>query len=120
MEIEWNRDVLDLRKLQVVTRGDTDKLKQYLMQFRELIPTRISLLKRYLQEEDRKMIRQTVHQVSPQLHYFGLREVAPLIERVESAYTTMSMDELKRTVESLIDKMETAEKEVGRVLETCD
>ena len=118
MDIEWNKDALDLNKLLVVTRGNAEKLKQYLEQFTELIPARVALLHQYLGEGDRKMIRQTVHQVSPQLHYFGLRGVAPLIEVVESEYVRMPMEELQNTVRSLIDKMEIAEKEVRRILES--
>ncbi len=120
MDIECNKEVLDLQKLSVVTRGNSEKLRQYLVQFRELIPARVALMRQYMESEDRRMIRQTVHQVSPQLHYFGIRGIAPLIERVEMEYPFMPMDELKRTVSVLIEKMEMAKQEVSRILDRCD
>ena len=120
MELNWNKEVLDLEKLHVVTRGNPEKLKQYLLQFVELIPVRTGMLRKYLKEEDRNMMRQTVHQVSPQLHYFGLKDVAQVIQTVEQEYTSLPMEQLKTLVLDLIHKMETAEQEVSRILENYD
>lgn len=120
MEVFWNQDIIDLQKLLLVTRGDRGKLRQYLVQFDELIPVRISLLRKYINAEDRKMIRQTVHQVSPQLHYFGIRDIQDLIRDIETEYTTMEIGDLKRKASELIDQMEASREEISRILATYD
>ena len=117
MNLQWNQELLDLTKLNEVTRGDSGRIKRYLNQFQELIPTRIGLMQEYLDTDNRNMIRQTVHQMSPQLHFFGLPGVSDSIERIEKEYVSMPMDELKELSFQLIHQLELAKAEIDRIVQ---
>jgi HPt (histidine-containing phosphotransfer) domain-containing protein len=117
MDLHWNKNLLDLHKLVEVSRGDADRMLRYLNQFQELIPTRTSLLRKYLTNMDRKMIRQTIHQMSPQLHFFGLPDVRDPIERIENEYETIPIEELKSLSLQMIDQLEAAKSEIDRIVQ---
>ena len=67
MDIDWNTTYINPQNLISISRGDKTRMLKYLNQFQELIPQRIESLKNSLEAEDRKMIRQILHQMSPQL-----------------------------------------------------
>lgn len=91
---------------------------KYLRQFQELIPERIERLKERLQAEDRKVVRQILHQMSPQLEFFGIPEVTAPIRRLEYEYETIPLDQLKTLVNNILAQLDGACKEVKMILET--
>lgn len=116
MDIKWNSKYLDLQNLISISRGDQSRMLKYLNQFMELIPQRIKNLEEYLIVKDRKMIRQTLHQMSPQLQFFGIPEVVPPIRRLEHEYETMPFEELVSLVKKILIKLDGAIKEIELIL----
>ena len=116
MDIKWNPQHLDLSGLLTLSRGDQRRTIRYLQQFQELIPERIEVLKGYLEKEDRKMIRQTVHKMSPQLQFFGVPDIAGPIRRLELDYETMPMGDLRKLAEDILAKLDLASHEVEEVI----
>ena len=115
--MKWNDEVIDLNRLVQVTRGEEDRIKRYLNQFYELVPTRNKMLWEYANHSDRTMIRQTVHQMSPQLHFFGVRGINQSIERIETEYETLPMEDLLSEVRNLSERMLSSWREVREILE---
>jgi len=72
MDIQWHTTIINPKELIHIARGDNKIIYKYLLQFQQLIPQRIESLKESLKAEDRKMIRQLLHQMSPQLQFFGI------------------------------------------------
>ena len=116
MEIQWNSAYIDLENLISLSRGDKDRMLKYLNQFQDLIPSRVESLKISLKAEDRKMVRQILHQMSPQLQFFGIPEVVNPIRRLEHEYKTIPIDNLKTLVNDILIKLDHANKEVALVL----
>jgi HPt (histidine-containing phosphotransfer) domain-containing protein len=116
MEIQWNSAYIDLKNLINLSRGDKDRMLKYLNQFQDLIPSRVESLKNSLEVEDRKMVRQILHQMSPQLQFFGIPEVVIPIRRLEHEYKTIPIENLKMLVNDILIKLDHANKEVALVL----
>lgn len=116
MEINWNTTYIDPQNLINISRGDQNRMLKYLNQFQELIPARIESLKESLQAEDRKTTRQILHQMSPQLQFFGIPGVIEPIRRLEHEYRTMPMEDLKSLVDDILNKLDGASSEVALVL----
>lgn len=116
MDLQWNNDLLDLQKLIEVSRGDSNRMLRYLNQFQELIPTRTAILQKHMTAMDRTMIRQTIHQMSPQLHFFGLPNIRQPIQQIENAYETMPMEELNKLSLQMIHQLELAKEEIDRIV----
>ena len=116
MDINWNTTYIDLQNLIAISRGDKGRMLKYLNQFQELIPQRIESLKSSLQVEDRKMTRQILHQMSPQLQFFGVPDVVAPIRRLEHEYETMLIEDLKSLVNDILIKLDGSSKEVELVL----
>ena len=116
MEIKWDTTYINPQNLIAISRGDKNRMLKYLNQFQELIPQRIENLKEHLQAEDRKMIRQILHQMSPQLQFFGIPGVVIPIKRLEHEYETMPIENLKMLVNDILVKLDYANKEVEQVL----
>lgn len=116
MEIKWNPTYIDLQNLIAISRGDRDRMLKYLNQFLELIPPRIENLKKSLKAEDRKMTRQILHQMSPQLQFFGIPGILTPIRRLEHEYKTMPIEDLKSLVNDMLIKLAGASKEVESIL----
>ena len=89
---------------------------KYLNQFQELIPQRVENLKSYLNSENRKMIRQTLHQMSPQLQFFGIPEVIIPIQRLEHEFMTMPNEDLQSLVNDIVIKLDDATNEIAIIL----
>lgn len=117
MEVTWNHLVLDLSNLIKISRGEKARMEKYLRQFLDLIPVRMNILIRSLEQQERKTIRQTVHQMSPQLQFFGIPGIQLLINRLECEYETMPFKELETLVTSLLTRLSAAIEEVDQVLE---
>lgn len=118
MDISWNSSFIDLQNLITHSRGESQKVEKYLHQFLELIPPRIEKLTESLQARDRKTIRQILHQMSPQLQFFGIPGVVAPIRRLELEYASMDYAELKSIAETIMGKLDAACEEVEKVLNT--
>ena len=116
MNINWNVSFIDPQNLLTLTRNDKTRMLKYLNQFLELIPSRVESLKNSMRTEDRKMIRQILHQMSPQLQFFGIPGVVIGIRRMEHEYETISIEELNRIVNDILLKLEGATKDIEMVL----
>ncbi|MEZ4935484.1 MAG: Hpt domain-containing protein [Saprospiraceae bacterium] len=116
MELNWDTTYIDPQNIIGISRGDESRMIKYLNQFLELMPPRIENLKERLQADDRKMIRQILHQMSPQLQFFGIPGVLTPIRRLEHEYDTMPLAELKALVNDLLQKLDGASQEVTLVL----
>jgi len=117
MDIKWNTSVINPQELIQVSRGDRHIIYKYLQQFQELIPQRIERLEESLKTMDRKKIRQLLHQMSPQLHFFGLKDIVqPILLRLELDYATMPFEDLISLVNTVINKLILAIKDVEKVL----
>ena len=116
MDIHWNTSIIDPQDLIQIARGDKSIIHKYLVQFWELIPQRIEVLEDSLKKKDRKMVRQLLHQMSPQLQFFGIKEIIQPIRRLEHEYETMPFTELRTLVDSILFKLNLAIKEVDLTL----
>ncbi len=116
MDINWNPTYIDLQNLISISRGDKNRMLKYLNQFQELIPQRIENLKDSLQAEDRKMTRQILHQMSPQLLFFGIPGVVTPIRRLEHEYKTMPIEDLRSLVNDILVNLDRAGKEIDLIL----
>ena len=118
MDVKWNPTYIDLQNLISISRGDKNQMLKYLHQFQELIPQRIVSLNHSLEAGDRKMIRQILHQMSPQLQFFGIPDVVQPIRRLEFEYLTMPLEDLKSLVHDILIKLDGAIQEIDTVLKT--
>jgi HPt (histidine-containing phosphotransfer) domain-containing protein len=118
MEITWNTSLIDPKGLIQIARGNNQRIQKYLNQFLELIPQRIEGLKIAIQQEDRKTTRQLLHQMSPQLQFFGVMQVIPSIKRLEKEYEIIPIEELKTIVQEILSILEEACEEVSGILKT--
>jgi HPt (histidine-containing phosphotransfer) domain-containing protein len=116
MNLQWNTTIISPKELIHLSRGDKRMIRKYLIQFQELIPQRIESLAESLEVEDRKMVRQILHQMSPQLQFFGIPEVIQPIRRLEHEYNTMPITELNEVVHTILNKLHMALKDVDIVL----
>ena len=116
MNIHWNTKIIDPKELIHISRGDKLMLHKYLLQFQELIPQRIESLKESLKVEDRKMIRQILHKMSPQLQFFGIKEIVQPIRRLEHEYETMPLEDLRDLVDNILITLDLAMNDVASVL----
>jgi HPt (histidine-containing phosphotransfer) domain-containing protein len=116
MDVNWDTSYIEPGNLIAIARGDNNRLEKYLRQFQELIPERIERLQESLVAEDRKMVRQILHQMSPQLEFFGVPEVIPPIRRLEYEYETIPLEELKTLVQKILVQLDGACDEVKKIL----
>lgn len=112
----WNNKIINPQDLIKISRGDDKIIHKYLLQFQELIPPRIDRLKKSLNDEDRKQIRRLLHQMSPQIQFFGIMELVKPIGQLEFVYETMPLEELNDLVESVIKKLNLAINDVDLAL----
>ena len=117
MKLEWNTEYIDPKNLILISNGDSAKMVRYLRQFLELMPPRIQRLQDSLESEDRKMICQILHQMSPQLQFFGIPDVVIPIRRLEFEYESMPLQDLISIVNELLLKLDGASKEVAIMLD---
>jgi HPt (histidine-containing phosphotransfer) domain-containing protein len=106
--MHWNTKIINPQDLINISRGDHKIIHKYLLQFQELIPQRIDSLKESLKAEDRKQVRQLLHQMSPQIQFFGIMDLVKPIRRLELDYETMPLEDLSTLVETVIIKLNLA------------
>lgn len=116
MEVNWNTKFINPINLIDISRGDKEKMYRYLVQFQELIPQRIENLKDKLAEGDRIQVRQILHNMSPQLQFFGIPDVLIPIQRLELEYQVISLNELESIVKNILIKLEGATEEINRII----
>ena len=116
MDIIWNTTVVNPRELINISRGDKNRMLKYLYQFQTLIPVRIEGLKESLKTGDRKMVRQLLHQMSPQLQFFGIKGITQPIRRLEHEYESMPIEDLNELVDQVLIKLDLAIKDVDSIL----
>ncbi len=119
MNVKWNDStIIDLQNIISISRGNPDHILKYLKQFMELIPERLKDLKISLENGDRMMIRQILHKMSPQLQFFGIKNVTTPIQRMEYEYQSMPINELEQLVNDIIAKLEEAVSEVSNIIDS--
>ena len=116
MKLNWETEFIDPRNLIGISKGDKARTLKYILQFQELIPTRINNLKESLKNKDRKMVRQIIHQMSPQLQFFGIPEVIEPIKQIELEYETMSFEDMSILADKIIENTQRATKDVASIL----
>jgi HPt (histidine-containing phosphotransfer) domain-containing protein len=114
--MHWNTKIINPQDLIKISRGDDKIIHKYLLQFKELIPLLIESLEQSLKEEDRKKVRQILHQMSPQLQFFGIKDIVKPIRRLEHEYETMPYIELRTLVDKILVKLNLAIKDVDLTL----
>lgn len=119
MKQDWNTQYISPQNLIQVSRGKDKVAIKYLKQFLELIPSRTTLLRQSLAKKDRESVRKILHQISPQLQFFGIPDVVPQAREIINEYQTMDWDDLEDNTESIIGILHAATKEVAVVLKTC-
>lgn len=116
MKTGWEMTHINLDNLETISRGDSNRMLKYLEQFKTLIPKRINQLVLALDVQDRVLIRQILHKMSPQLQFFGIQEVTTPIQRMEFEYESMPINELVTLVTNIIAKLENAVEEVSKLI----
>jgi len=120
--MEFKRDTkhIDLNGIIELSRGNHQNVLKYLNQFMLLIPERTKHLSMHLESGNRKMIRQTLHQMSPQLQFFGIPGILVPIRRLELEYQSMPFEELNALVADILSKLELALAEVQKVIDSVN
>lgn len=118
MDIIWNSSVIDPQNLISIARGDREVVYKYLKQFLELIPSRVENLKESMMLHNRKLTRQILHQMAPQLQFFGVPDTVEPIARLESDYAVMPFAELQHLVNEIVGRLEQALIEVEKLMRT--
>ena len=109
-------EYIDLSNVETISRGDDTFVLKYLNQFNELIPERLALLQNAIAEQNRFEVRRIVHQMSPQIQFFGISSIVPLIQQLELEYETMPLKELNDNVNRIIATLEQALAEVSQLI----
>lgn len=107
---------IDLKNVSKIARGNTDKMYNYLHQFRVLIPERSQKLREHLAAENRLGIRQILHNMSPQVQFFGVPEVVAPIKRLELEYESIPLEDLRQMVELILNNLHKALVEVETII----
>ena len=116
MDINWNSKHIDSKNLVEISRGSEAKMLKYLNQFQELVPQRIENLNNSLRDKDRKMISQIIHQMSPQLQFFGI-PVLDSIHQLTYEHKTMPWEDLMDLVNDILLKIEHASEDIKLIKE---
>lgn len=118
MDPKWETTFTDLNNVITISRGDSFRMLKYLEQFKELIPERLIDVRNALDLHDRVLIRQLLHKMSPQLQFFGIKDVSIPIQRLEFEYESMPFIELEMLVNDIIAKLEDALDEISRLIDS--
>lgn len=118
MELNYDGTFVDLENLLQIAGGDKARVEKYLNQFAALIPERMEKLRDSLDKEDRALIRQVVHNMAPQLQFFGLPDIVSAIQKLELEYQTMPMPELTALSDRILYTTEKALEEIINIIKT--
>lgn len=117
MGSKWETTYTNLNNVVTISRGDSSRMLKYLMQFKELITERLMDVRNALDLHDRVLIRQILHKMSPQLQFFGIKDVTIPIQRLEFEYESMPFIELELLVNDIIVKLEDALEEISKIID---
>lgn len=118
MNNRWNTQYISSQNIDKISRGKSRIALKYLKQFQQLIPPKVNTLRKDLAKEDRQAVRQTLHNICPQLQFFEVPQVVPPIQRISKEFKTIPWPEMEEMVEEILDMMENAVGEVDQVLRT--
>lgn len=118
MDSKWETTYTDLDNVVTISRGDSSRMLKYLKQFIELISDRLIEVRNALELHDRVLIRQILHKMSPQLQFFGIKDVNIPIQRLEFEYESMPFIELEVLVNDIIVKLEDALEEISKLIDS--
>lgn len=110
------KGLIQLENLMQVSRGDKAHMKVYLLQFSHLIPKRTGILMQALKDQDRKKVRQILHKMSPQLQFFSVPGILPIIRQVENDYEHIAFPELESLCRQFLLKLNAVKKELKVIL----
>lgn len=116
MKTNLGATFINTEQLIAISGGDKKSTINYLRQFQELIPDRIEKLKENLNNKDRKGTRQILHQMSPQIQFFGIPDVVVHIKKLEFEYKAIPIEDLKSLVENIILKLKLALEDIDLIL----
>ncbi|UJH67365.1 hypothetical protein [Allomuricauda sp. SCSIO 65647] len=109
---------VDLSNVLSISRGDDERILKYLDQFNQLIPERMIELQRAIDNQNRLKIRQIVHQMGPQIQFFGISSIVPLVQQLELEYETIPIKDLNDHVVQIMAILEKALAEVSQLITT--
>ncbi|MEM1283266.1 MAG: Hpt domain-containing protein [Bacteroidota bacterium] len=109
-------ELIDLKNIKQVSRGNKDRMEKYLRQFASLIPERTEMIREALDSKDRAQVRQLIHKMSPQIQFFGMDEVVELKNQLEMGYLKMDFQDLENMVNRLLEQLSMALVEVNDLL----
>lgn len=118
LAVKQNMNYIDLGNVETISRGDATRRLKYLNQFKELIPERLDQLQSVVADQNRFEVRRIVHQMSPQIQFFGISGITPLIQQLELEYETISLEDLKAQVAQIIGILEKSLAEVSQLIDT--
>lgn len=108
---------VNLKQVKEISRGNPEKFENYLKQFTTLIPERIERVKLGMKNKDRTNVRKVIHNMSPQIQFFGIPEIEKYITRLEFEYQTMPIEEIENIVTKITNQLKMALEEVRILLE---
>ncbi len=99
-----------------ISRGDKQKMKKYFLQFLELVPPRMNMLKQGIRAKDPQMVRQVVHQMKPQIQFFEVQGMDGPMTQLLQNYQTMPWKQIVSLVKMMLSTLQKACKEVKLIL----
>ena len=116
MNKKLNTKYINLDNVMAISKGSEEKVMSYLTQFTTLIPDRIERLQKEIASHNDQQIKRVLHNMSPQVQFFGLPKTIDAIKRVELEYDQLNFDEKKSIIFGIIGQLEDAVKEVNTIL----
>lgn len=103
---------VNFSRLLQVSGNDKEKLKEYLRQFVDLIPSRVEQLKSFSEKNDAEGIYQSAHKLKPQLGFFGMKREELIANTIELKARELSNDELSKLISQVEKGCNLALKEI--------
>lgn len=110
--------IISLKNVEAISRGDDLRKLKYLKQFTALIPERCAELEHAVQNDDRTTLGQILHKMSPQVQFFGIREVEIPFARLAHEHKSMEYAAMRNEVMEIVRTLDTAVEEVKQLLTT--
>jgi signal transduction histidine kinase/CheY-like chemotaxis protein/HPt (histidine-containing phosphotransfer) domain-containing protein len=109
---------ISLEYLKQLSGNDPKFEREILKQFVVQTPEELSLLEKYIQDQDFDQIRRTAHSLKSTVGYVGLaEELHPLLDRMEKDAASGNHDRLAENLEPVQEKCERALDEVKALLD---
>ena len=75
-------------------------------------------LREALAQEDREATRKVLHSIAPQLQFFGVPKIVPVIRKILDNYQSIPWKTIDKQTQAIIQVIEAAKAEVSMVLAT--